>query len=270
MHYLDEGVGRPVVMLHGNPTWSFYFRKLVSRLSKKYRCIVPDHIGCGYSDKPQNYPYRLQSHIDNCNYLLESLEVEEFDLIVHDWGGAIGMGVAVKNPERVNKIVIMNSAAFRSDLLPLRISICKIPVLGEFIVRRLNLFLKAARYMGTSKPAGLDKETWQGYLLPYNNYENRIAIHRFIKDIPMKPSHASYSILKYIEDNLKCLNGKPVFIVWGSRDFCFTDKFFNRWLEFFPGARTAKFQEASHFVLEDKSKEVVEAIDEFLGNDDGN
>ncbi|MFC2048704.1 alpha/beta fold hydrolase [Elusimicrobiota bacterium] len=266
MHYLDEGEGHPVLMLHGNPTWSFYYRNLVSRLSKKFRCIVPDHIGCGYSDKPQDYSYNLKTHIENCDYLLKALDISRIDLIVHDWGGAIGMGVAVKDPSRINKITIMNSAAFRSDSIPVRIAICRVPVLGDIIVRRFNLFLGAARYMGTSRPGGLEKPVWKGYLKPYKNYNSRIAIHRFIKDIPLSPSDSSYSLLKEIEEKLKSLSGKPVLFAWGCKDFCFTDKFLDRWLDFFPNGKAVRFPEASHFVLED-NEEVVGLIESFLENE---
>ena len=104
-HYLDEGRGPAVVMLHGNPTWSFYYRNLVLALRDEHRVIVPDHMGCGLSDKPQEYTYTLRQHIDNLEHLLdEELQVPEVDLVVHDWGGAIGMGYAVRHPERIRQI----------------------------------------------------------------------------------------------------------------------------------------------------------------------
>src|SRR5829696_4990519 len=124
LHYLDEGTGDPVVMLHGNPTWSFYYRDLVLALRDKYRCVVPDHIGCGLSDKPpaEKYDYSLRSRIDDLEALLDHLDLREnLTLVLHDWGGMIGMGYAARHPERVKRIVAMNTGAFplpASKLLP--------------------------------------------------------------------------------------------------------------------------------------------------------
>jgi len=132
--YLDEGQGPAVVMVHGNPSWSYLYRNLVSGLRDRYRCIVPDHLGCGFSDKPTDYPYRLKNHVDNLERLLEALGVERCILVVHDWGGAIGMGWAGRHPERVAGVVVLNTAAFRSPRLPLRIAICRWPVLGSLLI----------------------------------------------------------------------------------------------------------------------------------------
>src|SRR4029077_21135086 len=106
MHYLDEGRGEPLLFVHGNPTWSFYWRTLVTGLSDRYRCIVPDHIGCGLSDKPQGWTYNLQGHIDNLVQLIDALDLRDITLVVHDWGGPIGMGAALKHADRIKRIVI--------------------------------------------------------------------------------------------------------------------------------------------------------------------
>ncbi|MDD2714697.1 MAG: alpha/beta fold hydrolase [Candidatus Wallbacteria bacterium] len=264
LNYLDEGTGFPTLMLHGNPTWSYYFRSLVRELSGSFRCVVPDHIGFGLSDKPQNYPYLLSNHIDNCESLLNSMNIDKFDLIVHDWGGAIGMGVAVRNPDRVRKMVIMNSASFRSRRMPWQIAICRFPLLGTFAVRKLNLFLRAARYMGTAKHTGLPAGVWNGYLFPYGNYASRVGIDSFVKDIPMNKSHPSYNTILGIEGKLSSLASKPVLLLWGMRDFCFTPKFLSRWLDFFPDALTIKMENAGHFVLEDEPLKSALAIKNFL------
>jgi len=142
-HYLDEGQGNPLVMLHGNPTWSFYYRRLVLALKDQYRIIAPDHIGCGMSDKPQKYNYRLSQHIDNLDILLNKLNLKDITLVMHDWGGAIGMGWAAKRPDRVKNIVLFNTAAFLSPLIPFRIRICRIPILGDIAIRGLNAFAVA-------------------------------------------------------------------------------------------------------------------------------
>ena len=114
MNYVDHGEGESVLLLHGNPSWSFLYRDLVQQLSaNQFRCIAPDHIGCGLSDKPQAYSYTLRKHIDNIESLAERLKLDSFHLVVHDWGGAIGCGLAVRNPERVRSLSILNTAAFR-------------------------------------------------------------------------------------------------------------------------------------------------------------
>ena len=151
LSYIDEGQGSTLVMLHGNPTWSFYYRNLVSLLRNKYRIIVPDHMGCGFSDKPQDYPYLLENHIDNVERLLTELSIDEFSLVVHDWGGAIGMGLASRRPDRIKTITVMNTAAFTSQRIPLRISICRIPILGDIPIRGFNGFAKGALSMAVTK-----------------------------------------------------------------------------------------------------------------------
>ncbi len=131
MHYVDEGVGPAVVMLHGNPTWSFHYRELIKGLRDTYRVIVPDHIGCGLSDKPQEYPYTLSTHIDNVERLIDRLNLESVTLAVHDWGGAIGFGWAARHPSSVRDLILFNTAAFLVDSCPLRLRICRWPVIGE-------------------------------------------------------------------------------------------------------------------------------------------
>ena len=145
LSYLDEGAGPTVVMAHGNPSWSYLYRNLVTVLQSDYRCLVPDHLGCGFSDKPQNYPYRLRNHIDNFTALLDSRGVKRCVLVVHDWGGAIGMGWAGQHPERVAGLVVLNTAAFHSHRIPLRIAACRLPLLGALLVRGLNGFALRAQ-----------------------------------------------------------------------------------------------------------------------------
>jgi len=264
LHFLDEGTGFPVLMLHGNPTWSFFYRHLIRALSGKFRCIVPDHIGCGLSDKPQNYPYRLETHIHNISALVQFLGVEKLNLVVHDWGGAIGMGLAVRHPEWINRMVIMNTAAFIDPFIPLRIALCRIPVIGAFAVRRLNLFVRAARFMATAQKGGLKGEALWGFMFPYRSFADRVGVHRFVRDIPLKSGHASYSLLQEIESRLFILQKKKIALVWGCRDFCFTPGFLDRWRKIFPDAAVFPFENAGHYVLEDAGDEAIKRISEFF------
>src|SRR6266850_8532813 len=145
-HYVDEGRGAPVVMLHGNPTWSFMYRALIVNLRTSYRVIAPDHIGCGLSDKPDDtrYAYTLEQRVCDMSALLESAGVtRDVTLVVHDWGGLIGLTWAVRHAERVKRLVILNTAAFpipASTRLPLSIRVCRDTALGAFFVRRFNAF----------------------------------------------------------------------------------------------------------------------------------
>ncbi len=262
-NYVDEGKkdSPVVIMLHGNPTWSFYYRNVVEHLKTDYRCIVPDHIGCGLSDKPQDYTYTLEDHISNVLKLIEYLEIKEFSLIVHDWGGAIGMGVATRLKERVKNITLLNTAAYRSQDIPFSISICKLPFIGEKIVRHFNGFAWPATFMAVETP--LSSTVKAGYLAPYNNYTNRIATARFVKDIPLTENHVSYQTLKEIEESLKDV-GCPKQFLWGKKDFCFNDKFLKRWKEFYPNSKYVEYEDAGHYVIEDKRAECLSEIRSFL------
>jgi haloalkane dehalogenase len=261
LNYVDEGEGPAIIMVHGNPTWSFYYRNLVKTLKSNYRVIVPDHIGCGLSDKPQDYTYRLEDHINNVNELIESLGLEKFSLVVHDWGGAIGFGVATQNPNAVEGIAALNTAAFRSKEIPKSINLCRIPFIGEKFVRMFNGFAYPATFMAVKTP--LSKEVKRGFLLPYNNFRNRIATAKFVLDIPLSPNHESYETLKSVEEkliSLKC----PIKLFWGEQDFCFTMNFHKRFKDFFPMAESKTYPYAGHYVLEDAKDEIMDDIKSFF------
>lgn len=260
--YVDEGQGPVVVMLHGNPSWSYLYRNLVRALRPEYRCIVPDHMGCGNSDKPQDYSYRLDQHIANLEHLLDTLGVERCHLIVHDWGGAIGMGWAGRRPRQVERLVVLNTAAFRSRLLPWRIAICRWPLLGSLLVRGMNGFARAAVHMAVTKP--MRPEIATGFLAPYHDWASRIALHRFVADIPMAPTHPSYAALVSVEDALIQLRRQPMLICWGGRDFCFTKHFFDEWRRRFPEAEAQYLAQAGHYLLEDAFDDILPLLKRFL------
>lgn len=262
MSFLDEGEGPVVVMVHGNPSWSYLYRNLIAGLKDNYRCIVPDHIGCGFSDKPQQYDYTLRQHTANLERLLEHLEVDECMLVVHDWGGAIGMGLAGRYPDRVKGIVVLNTAAFRSRRIPFRIAVCKWPIFGDLVVRGLNGFAGAAVHMAVNKK--MKDEVASGFLAPYDNWANRVAVHRFVRDIPLDSKHPSWNTLVEVEQSLEKLQGCPMLICWGGKDFCFNDHFFREWKERFPEAEAHYFPDAGHYVLEDALDEILPLIGHFF------
>ena len=262
LSFLDQGRGKVIVMLHGNPTWSFYYRNLVSLLQDNYRVIVPDHMGCGFSDKPQDYSYTLKTHIDNLQTLLAELGIEKFSLVVHDWGGAIGMGLAVRCPERVESIVVLNTAAFRSQRIPLRISICRVPILGDLIVRGFNGFARGALTMAVTHE--MAPAVARGYLQPYDSWAHRLALLRFVQDIPLTPKDESWQDLLEIENGLAQFKTTPMLILWGGKDFCFTSYFYEEWRQRFPGAESHFFPDAGHYVLEDAFAAIAPLITAFF------
>lgn len=267
MSYLDEGQGdHAVLMLHGNPTWSFYYRNLVRELSAHRRCIVPDHIGMGLSDKPADYEYTLARRIADVVALVDSLNLKKIDLVVHDWGGAIGFGVAEQRPELVNRIVVMNTAAFTSIDIPRRIAFCRLPLIGPLVVRGGNGFAAPAVWMAmTRRP--LTKIESRGYLMPYDSWANRVAINAFVQDIPMHDSHPTWATLKKVEQGISQFSQRATLIVWGGQDFCFNDGFYQEWLERLPTAEHLYLEDAGHYVLEDASNDVLPRIKEHLLQD---
>lgn len=266
-HYLDQGArdAPAVVLLHGNPTWSFYYRTLIPDMSKEYRVIAPDHIGCGLSDKPQEYSYTLEQHVRNLEHLIAQLDVKQITLVMHDWGGAIGMGYATWHPENVKQFVVFNTAAFFVPRLPLRIRMCRIPWIGEFLVRGLNGFSLAALVFATSQRQRFSREVRAGYLAPYNNWRNRIAIHRFVQDIPMETGHPTRATLDRIEAGLSQFRQYPMLILWGADDFCFTQRdFLPEWQKRFPQARVHVIERAGHYVVEDAHERILPLMMQFL------
>lgn len=262
--YVDEGAGPPALMVHGNPTWSIYYRHLITALRDSHRVIVPDHMGCGLSDKPQGYPYRLANHIENLTRLVEHLQLGPLDLVVHDWGGAIGMGWAVRHPELVRRIIVLNTAAFLSPRLPLRIAVCRVPLFGDIALRGMNAFAGMATFMAVERP--MAAELRRAYLLPYDSWQNRIAQLRFVQDIPMRPGHPTWAVVDAIDRELPVLRDKPMQIFWGGKDWCFNDHFLAGWLQRFPQAQATRFDHAGHYVLEDAHHEIVPRAVRFLGS----
>ena len=264
MHYVDEGRGSTLLLVHGNPTWSFHWRNLIIGLRDKHRLVAPDHIGCGLSDKPQSYNYRLAQHIANLVEFIDRLDLREITLVAQDWGGAIGLGAALRRQDRFARFVLLNTAAFRSTRMPWRIRICRTPLLGTLAVRGMNAFVRAALWMAVEKRDHMNAAVRSGITAPYDTWAHRIAIDRFVKDIPMSPGHPSYQTLADIEHGLPELAGKPFQFIWGLRDWCFTPPFLDRFLEFFPDAEVHRLADAGHWVLEDADERIVPLIERFV------
>jgi haloalkane dehalogenase len=269
LHYIDEGSGEPVVMLHGNPTWSFFYRGLIAALRGSYRVIVPDHIGCGLSDKPDDsrYSYTLASRVDDLEILLDHLGLDrELTLIMHDWGGMIGMAYAARHPERIARLVLSNTAAFHkptSKPMPRALAICRDSPVGAFIVRWLNGFARATARIGCKRNP-MTRERRRAYVAPYDSWRHRIAILRFVQDIPLQPVDRSFELVSWVEDRLHLLRSVPMQILWGMKDFVFDHHFLAEWERRFPEARVHRFPLAGHYVFEDEADAINDLVPAFL------
>jgi cis-3-alkyl-4-acyloxetan-2-one decarboxylase len=265
-HYLDEGAGPALLLVHGNPTWSFMWRDIILALRGKFRLIVPDHIGCGLSDKPNaaQYSYCLAQRVADLVQLIEHLDLRQVTLVAHDWGGAIGMGAAVARPERFERMALMNTAAFLAPKCPFRIRLCHLPVIGQVGVQGLNLFVKAALDQTVAKPERMTPAVRAGLMAPYDSWANRVAVYRFVCDIPLRPSHPTYKTLVDIESGLAQFRSRPVCLIWGMQDWCFSPEFLERFLEIFPQAEVHRLTDAAHYVVEDAHEQIIPILERFV------
>ena len=268
LHYVDEGSGEVVVAVHGNPTWSFYYRELIKDLRTDHRVLVPDHMGCGLSDRPDDseYPFTLERRVADFETFMDRLELDEVNLVVHDWGGAIGCAWAGRNPERVKRLVILNTGAFHLPAgkpLPWQLWLVRNTPLGSGLVRGLNGFARGATRFGcTRRP--ISKEVRDAYCAPYDSWENRRAVLRFVEDIPLRPNDRGYDLVTEIGENLTRLADKPILVCWGDKDFVFDHHFLAEWMKIFPDAELHRYADGGHYILEDYADEIVPLTRGFL------
>lgn len=285
MSYLDEGPrdGEVVVMLHGNPSWSYYWRHLVLGLrepaagdaaaGKGYRCIVPDHVGMGMSDKPDDaadasprYDYTLQSRVDDVATLLDHLGITgPVTLAVHDWGGMIGFGWALSHAAQVKRLVITNTAAFplpTAKPMPWQLSLGRDSRIGGWAIRRFNLFARGAAWLGTERR--LQAAVRRAYTAPYDGWRDAISTLRFMQDIPLREGDAAWPLVAEAGRRLHEFADRPAFVGWGLRDFVFDRHFLAGFRDALPRAQVMAFEDAGHYVMEDRHETLVPAIRDFL------
>jgi haloalkane dehalogenase len=269
-HYLDEGRGQPVFMLHGNPTWSFYYRRLVRALAPRHRVLAPDHIGCGLSEKPatDRYGYRLADRVRDFSHFVAALApAGKIVLVGHDWGGMIAMAHAVAHPESIERIVLFNTAAFpvpAGKRLPLRLRAVRSTALpAALAVLGLNLFARSALWMASAHR--LPPDVRAGLIAPYDRPRHRIATWKFVQDIPLRATDPSYGIVQRTGRLLRRLGRVPLLLCWGLRDFVFDIDYLNEWRRRFPHARVRAFPDAGHYVLEDVPHLIIPLVNDFLG-----
>ena len=272
MHVLDEGLSQTqdgtVLMLHGNPTWSFFFRNLILGLRNTHRVIAPDHIGCGLSDKPdeQRYPYTLERRIDDLEALIGQLEIQgRITLLMHDWGGMIGMAYAARHPEKINRLVLLNTAAFhlpKTKKLPRSLWLCRKTPLGELLIRDTGLFTSVLARWAVCRP--MEQRVREGYLWPYRRPDDRTGLFRFVQDIPLAPEDPGYQLVSDVQAKLPTFNRIAVLILWGEKDFVFDHHFLREWEKLLPSAEVHRFPNAGHYVLEDAGEEILPLVRTFL------
>lgn len=272
--YLDEGddsserMNRPTILcVHGNPTWSFYYRRIVERFSPTCRVVAVDHVGCGRSDKParDQFAYTMAAHRDNLIAVIDQLGLQNIVLLAHDWGGAIGLSAAHARLDRLSGVVLLNTAAFPPPYMPRRIAACRWPIVGTPAVRGLNLFATAATKMAMSRTK-LSAQAASGLLAPYDSWANRVAIDRFVRDIPLDPGHPTYATLVELEKNLPDFQSLPIQLIWGMKDWCFRPECLKRFQQVWPSAKTKELPTTGHYVMEDSPEETLDTIESFLSS----
>jgi acyl-CoA synthetase (AMP-forming)/AMP-acid ligase II/pimeloyl-ACP methyl ester carboxylesterase len=262
LHYVDEGSGPVVVCLHGNPTWGFQFRRLIADLRGDFRVIVPDQIGCGLSDKPADILFGAVDRIAHLEELFAHLGIGRFSLVMHDWGGPIGTGLAVRRPDDVERLVYLNTMLAETALLPPMIRMAASPRVGRWLTQHSRWFLKLLVSQGVAR--GLSADVREGYLHPYPTRASRTAIWGFVRDIPFKASHPTHAVMEEMVSRLPLLAEKPVKLVWGMRDPCFHPEILRHVAARFRAPEVVRIADASHLVIEDAPQRVVAEVGMFL------
>lgn len=263
MHYVDEGQGSPVVMVHGNPTWSFLYRHLIKEMSNEYRCIAMDHIGFGLSDKPLDWSYFPEEHAKNLNLLIEELKLNNITLVVQDWGGPIGLSYAVNNPANVKSIVLMNSWMWSAAGDPHfeKFSGFMGGAIGKFLIKHFNFFVRVVMKQAMGDKSILTRPIHRHYLNALKEPNARKGCWTFPKQIITSSSWLE--TLWSQRENLKTI---PALILWGMKDIAFRKEELETWLGVFSDPEVIKFENVGHFVQEEKGRQLGQMVKEFLAS----
>jgi haloalkane dehalogenase len=256
IHYLDEGTGPTLLMLHGNPTWSFLYRHMIAGLRDRFRCVALDLPGFGLSRAAEGYSFFPEDHADVVESFVNRLDLQRYTPVVQDWGGPIGLAVAARAPERVRSLVILNTWAWPVDDDPhfVRFSGLMGGAVGGFFIRHFNAFVNVMIPLGTPRRS-LPTDVMRAYRRPLDTPARREPSHIFPNRIV-----GSTDFLTRLEAQLPALTAHPTLIVWGDRDIAFRDKERARFEALFPDHWTRIVPGAGHFMQEDASAETVDAI----------
>lgn len=262
MHYLDEGAGPPILFVHGTPTNSFEYRHLIAALSKQFRCIAPDHLGFGESSRPRSFAYTPEAHARVLQEFVARLGIEDVTLIVHDYGGPIGLPLALDSITRVRRLVLMNSWAWPLDDDPKMARGAKFigGAIGRFLYRYANASLRLIMPSAYGDKKKLTKEIHRRYLDVFRDRDARVLVlHALAKSL--LGSRAHYQSLL---DRIERLRAMPVLIVWGMKDTAFQPYQLERWRTLLPEAQVETIDGAGHWPHEEEPALVVAAIERFL------
>ncbi|MDJ0665006.1 MAG: alpha/beta fold hydrolase [Acidimicrobiia bacterium] len=275
MHYIDVGPrdGKPILLMHGNPTWGYLYRNFIGPVTEAgYRAIVPDHLGFGRSDKPdQPELYTVRRHAERLEALLESLDLRDATVVCQDWGGPTSLYWATEHPERVRSLFILNTFAHRLSApakLPLPVRMFRARGVGELMVKGLHLFVRGMVFRaGVVHRDRMTPTVKKAYLAPHPTYRSRTAVLQFPREIPTGPEGDVSDLSAQIEAGLrKHFRSKPVKIMWAMKDIAFTPQMVDElWLRTFPDAEVVRIDDAGHYLQEDAHERIVPALVEFLG-----
>lgn len=265
LHYVEEGAGEPVLMLHGNPTWSFLYRRFIPPIAEAgYRAIAVDHMGFGRSDRPHGHErYTLRSHVENLLAFIRGLDLRDLTLVMQDWGGPIGFGAAVEEPERFGRLVIMNTGVgvFPSGTpMPFHEPF-KQRGLGEMLALGSNLFVEAM--FGGMRPESATPLVADAYRAPFPDYYSRVPILAFARDVPVGRDHPTTPYIAEIAAKIPELV-RPTLVLWGMRDRVFPPLLLEVWRSTYPHAEVVEFPDGRHYLQEDQPDEIIERIIRFL------
>jgi haloalkane dehalogenase len=261
VHYVDEGNGPPLLLLHGNPTWSFLYRQLIEGLRDRFRCIAPDHPGFGLSRPAPGYRFRPAEHADVLEKLILQLDLKGVTMMVQDWGGPIGLAVATRHPERFSAFVIGNTWAWpKSDPATRVFSRLLGGPIGRYLILRRNFFVERIIPSGV-RLRKLPDAVMDAYRGPFRTPESRRPAHVLPREIL-----ASRPFLAEIEGRLPALADRPALLVWPTKDFAFREPERKRWEELFSEHRTVLLEGAGHYIQEDAPEEIVAAIRAWSAN----
>lgn len=256
MHYVDEGEGIPVLMLHGNPTWSFLYRDIIKSLRDDCRCIAPDYPGFGLSETPPGYGFTPQEHSEWIAALIDELQLLRYVLVVQDWGGPIGLAAAEQQPERLAGIVLLNTWAWKPDADGWLYSHIVGSTPARYLHTHYNLFAKRIVPWGISNKEHKSSKILRAYTAPFPTPESRLGTWVF----PWAVSHSD-EWLQNIEDNLERLREKPVEMVWGMKDMAYgSERYIEHWRRIFPDAPVERVVDANHYIQEDSPEKVCEGV----------
>lgn len=256
IHYVDEGRGTPVLMLHGNPTWSFLYRDVIKDVKDVCRAIAPDYPGFGFSGHPANYGYRARDHAEAMTALIDHLKLDRFVLVVQDWGGPIGMSIAVKRPNAIAGLVILNTWAWPSRGKMIFFSHMMGDALGRFLIRKYNIFATKVVQGSITRADRKTPEVLKAYSDPFPTEESRKGTWVFPREIRMNDDW-----LGETESGLMRLRGKPVEMVFPMKDPAFgREDVIAKWKTYFPDATVERIPNANHYIQEDAPDRVAAAI----------